>query len=119
MVMKANNKVETDGEDQKKKILSLEDDVCVEYSVEGEALVVRRTLNMHVKVNDSEGQMENIFHIRCHVHNKVCSLIIDGGSCINIASIELVRKLNLYATKHLMPYKLQMLNDGGEVKVNK
>jgi len=53
--MKANNKVETDGEDQKKKMLSLEDDVCVEYLVEGEALVVKRTLNMHVKVNDSEG----------------------------------------------------------------
>jgi len=53
--MKVNNKVKTDVEDQEKKMLSLEDDVCVEYQVEGETLVVRRTLNMHVKVNDSEG----------------------------------------------------------------
>ena len=48
-------------------------------------LVVRRTLNMHVKVDDLEGQRENIFHRRCHVYNMVCSLIIDGGSCTNVA----------------------------------
>jgi hypothetical protein len=30
-------------------------DVCVEYLVEGEALVVRRALIMHIKVDDSEG----------------------------------------------------------------
>jgi hypothetical protein len=63
-------------------------DVCVEYLVEGEALVVRRTLIMHVKMDDSEGQRENIFHMRYHVHNKTCNLIIDGGSCIIVASTE-------------------------------
>jgi len=47
------------------------------------------------------------------------SLIIDGNSCINVASIELVRKLNLHTNKHHIPYKLQWLNDVGEVKVNK
>jgi hypothetical protein len=31
------------------------DDVCLEYLVEGETLIVRREMNMHVKVNDSEG----------------------------------------------------------------
>jgi hypothetical protein len=82
------------------------DNVCVRYPVEGEALVVMRALNMHVKVDDSEGQRENIFHTRCHVHNKVCSLIIDGDSCTNIASTKLVRKLNLHTTKHSILYKL-------------
>jgi hypothetical protein len=61
----------------------------------------------------------NIFHTRCQVYNKICSLIIDGGSCTNIASAEFVRKLNLYTTKHHIPYKLQWLNDDGEVKENK
>jgi hypothetical protein len=74
---------------------------------------------MYVKVNDSEGQIGNIFHTRCHIHNKVCSLIIDGGSCSNVTSIKLMRKLNLHTTKHLIPYKLQWLNNGGEKKVNK
>jgi hypothetical protein len=86
--MKANNEIETDGEDKEKKMSPLEDanNVCVEYLIEGETLVVRRALNMHIKVDDLEGQRENIFHTRCHVHNKVCSFIIDGGSCISLAS---------------------------------
>jgi hypothetical protein len=82
------------------------DDICVEYLIKGEALMVRRALNMHAKVDDLEGQKENIFYTRCHVYNKVCSLIIDGGSCTSIASTELVRKLNLHTTKHPIVYKL-------------
>jgi len=38
---------------------------------------------------------ENIFHIRCHIRNKVCNMIIDNGSCTKITSITLVIKLNL------------------------
>ena len=36
-----------------------------------------------------------------------------------MASTTLVEKLNLPTLKHLRPYKLQWLNDCGEVKVNK
>ena len=39
-----------------------------------------------MKEDDIEQQHENIFHTRCHVNNKICSLIIDGGSCTNVAS---------------------------------
>jgi len=54
--MNTNNEVETDEEDEEKKMPPLEDvdDVCVEYLVEGE-VVVRRGEDMHVKVDDSEG----------------------------------------------------------------
>jgi len=55
---------------------------------------------MYVKVDYSKGKMENIHHTRCLIHNKVCSLIIDGVSCTNVASTELVKKLNL----HLINY---------------
>jgi hypothetical protein len=57
MIMKANNKVGTNGEDGEDKMPPLEDanDVCVEYPVEEEALVVMRALNMHVNVDDLEG----------------------------------------------------------------
>jgi hypothetical protein len=53
--MKDNKEIETDREDEKEKMPPLKDtnDVCVEYPVKGKALVVRRKLNMHVKVNDS------------------------------------------------------------------
>jgi hypothetical protein len=43
----------------------------------------------------------------------VCGLIIDNGSCVNVC------KLNLCPVKHAKPYRLQWLNDSGEVKVTK
>jgi len=69
MIIKTNNEVETSGEDKEEKMTSLEDvdDVCVEYPVKGEIFVVRRALNMHVKVDDLEDQREKVFHTRCHV----------------------------------------------------
>ncbi|KAH1038857.1 hypothetical protein J1N35_040600 [Gossypium stocksii] len=50
---------------------------------------------------------------------KVCSLIVDGGSCTNVESTMLVEKLGLPTTKHPHSYKVQWLNDGGELKVTK
>ena len=64
-------------------------------------------------------QREHIFHTRCHVQNKVCSLIIDSGSCTNVASTLLVDKLKLKTLRHQKPYKLQWLSECGEVKVTK
>jgi len=37
-----------------------------------------------------EEERENIFHYRCTVQGKVCSLIIDGGSCAKVASSSMV-----------------------------
>ncbi|KAG8490723.1 hypothetical protein CXB51_013780 [Gossypium anomalum] len=80
-------------------------------------LVVKRSLS--IQSPENEQQRENIFHSRCQVQGKVCSLIIDGGSCTNVASTLMVDKLGLTTTKQLSPYKLQWLNDGGEIKVAK
>jgi len=60
---------------------------------------------------------ENIFHMCLDVQNKVYSLIIDRGSCANVASTTLVSKLNLCMIKHNKPYRLQLLNDCNKVKV--
>ena len=46
-------------------------------------------------------------------------MIIDGGSCTNVASTTLVEKLGLPTSKLPRPYKLQWLNDSEEVRVNK
>lgn len=40
------------------------------------------------------------------MQNKICSLIIDNGSCTNIASVDLVGKFYFQITKHHVPYKL-------------
>jgi hypothetical protein len=81
-------------------------------------LVARRVLNVQVKEEESN-QRENLFHTRCFVNNKVCSVIIDGGSCTNVASTYLVEKLALTTLKHPLPYRLQWLNECGEVKVTR
>jgi hypothetical protein len=44
-------------------------------------------------------------------------MIIDGGSCANVTSDTLVKKLNLSCLKHPRPYILQWLNECGEMKV--
>ena len=46
-------------------------------------------------------------------------MIIDGGSCTNVASTTMVEKLGMPTSKHPRSYKLQWLNDSGEVRVNK
>ncbi|KAL4348832.1 hypothetical protein GQ457_17G008640 [Hibiscus cannabinus] len=51
--------------------------------------------------------------------DKVCVVIIDSGSCTNVASSVMVDNLGLKTTKHPHPYKLQWLNDGGELKVTR
>ena len=111
----------TDNEEEEEPMIPLDDtsDTDMEYPVEGEALLTRRVLNTRVKEDDIEQQRDNILHTLCHVYNKVCSLIIDGGSCANFSSILLVEKLQLPILKHPRPYKLQWLNDSGEVRVQK
>ena len=72
-------------------------------------LVRRRVSSAQVKEDVVEQQHENMFHTRCHVNNKVCSLIIDGGSYVNVASALLVEKLQLPTLEQPKPYKLQWL----------
>ena len=81
-------------------------------------LVTRRLLNAQPKAKEDE-QRKNLFHTRCLIHDKVCSLIIDGGGCTNVASEELVEKLGLELYKHPKPYLLQWLNEEGGLKISK
>ncbi|KAK1581185.1 hypothetical protein Q3G72_003854 [Acer saccharum] len=118
MVLKDDGDIDSEDESDDESMPPLEDASDFEYSVGGELLVSRRALSAQAK-EDDEVQRDNIFHTRCHVNDKVCSMIIDGGSCTNVASTTLVEKLNLTTFKHPKPYKLQWLNDSGEVRVNK
>jgi len=85
------NIVESESEGDKSMAETEESYDEVEYAVEGKALVSRRVLNSQVKEDDMEQQRENIFHTRCLINNKVCNMIIDGGSCTNVASTTLLR----------------------------
>ena len=93
-----------------------EERLCEERGIN---LVVMRALSTQVKEKIDEAQRENIFHARCLINSKTCSLIVDGGSCTNVASTTLVERLALPMKDHPRPYKLQWLNNSGEVKVTK
>lgn len=83
---------------------------------EGDCLVVRRALS-GTAVKDTSQQRESIFRTRCTVLNKVCSLVIDGGSCTNVASDTLISKLKLPVEPHPSPYDIQWLNQGKGIQV--
>ncbi|KAE8702205.1 putative Concanavalin A-like lectin protein kinase family protein [Hibiscus syriacus] len=94
-----------------------QDEETKENADHGEMLVSKRCLQSQTSQEDI--QRNNIFHTRCHVKDKVCTMIIDGGSCTNVASTLMVEKLELATSKHPTPYKLQCLNEGGELNVTK
>ncbi|XP_074298968.1 uncharacterized protein LOC141629960 [Silene latifolia] len=75
---------------------------------------------MHTQPQPLEmDQRHQIFRSRCTIKGKVCNLIIDGGSCTNVASSTLVEKHSLPTQDHPCPYKLRWLNKGAEVRVDK
>ena len=63
-------------------------------------------------------QQENVFHSCCTVEGKVCSLIIDGGSCANVVSLSMIEKLGLQATQYPHPYNIQWPNQSKGLQVN-
>ena len=95
----------------KRSIFDEED--SFDYPAHGPLLVTRRSLSVQPKTNEKE-QRENLFHSRCLISEKVCSLIIDGWSCTNIATDILVRKLGLATRPLSRPFRLEWLNETGE-----
>jgi len=71
-------------------------------------VVLRRVLSAQKGAQDE--QRENIFRSHCTVQGKVCSVIINGGSCANIVSLSMIEKLGLQTMTHPHPYNIQWLN---------
>jgi hypothetical protein len=51
------------------------------------------------------------------IKNRRARVIIDGGSCNNLVSSDLVKKLSLLTRPRPHPYHIQWFNDSGKVKV--
>ena len=82
MLTRDNGEVGSESEEMPPLVDRSDEEIA--YPVEGEALVISRALNIQIKEDDVDQQWENIFHTRCHIQNKVCSMIIDGGSDANL-----------------------------------
>src|SRR3954454_24205657 len=75
------------------------------------SLVVTKVLT--TQPHAMEDQRCNIFQTRAGINGKSIKVIVDGGSCHNLASMELCTKLR----KHPSPYFVQWLSDNGSVKI--
>eukprot|EP00268_Persea_americana_P043098 TRINITY_DN43212_c0_g1_i5.p1 TRINITY_DN43212_c0_g1~~TRINITY_DN43212_c0_g1_i5.p1 ORF type:complete len:723 (-),score=103.29 TRINITY_DN43212_c0_g1_i5:2428-4533(-) len=86
---------------------------------DGPLLVVRRACLAPRDASGDGWLRKNIFQSKCTVEGKVCKFVIDSGSCENVISKEVVRKLGLATEKHPNPYKLTWLQEGKKVTVSK
>ncbi|XP_062089604.1 uncharacterized protein LOC133796139 [Humulus lupulus] len=103
MLINAQGELESENEEEvdDDAMPPLEDADDEQNAMVGDLLVARRVLNVQIK------------------EEEICSVIIDGGSCTNVASTYLVEKLALTTLKHPHPYRLQWLNDCSEIKVTR
>uniref|UniRef100_A0A151UDM0 Transposon Ty3-I Gag-Pol polyprotein n=1 Tax=Cajanus cajan TaxID=3821 RepID=A0A151UDM0_CAJCA len=76
---------------------------------ERDLLLVRRLISNQSSEID-QSQREKLFHTRCKVLEKTCSLIVYSGSTSNCCSTRLVDKLALTTKPHPKPYKMQWIN---------
>jgi len=66
---------------------------------------------------DVKGQRSNIFQSECKIQDKVCKLIIDGGSFTNAISSDVVHALSLSMRRLPTPRYIQWMNHSGTLKI--
>jgi len=99
-----------EGRDKDVHLMEVEDE-CVKKVDDRELLALRRALSGQRAPNHEE-QRENIFHKRCTINGRACSLTMDRGRHANVASTTLVDKLQPKAELRPQPYSIQWLDQG-------
>jgi len=84
-------------------------DEVIEEADEGELLVLRRVLSNQRGVKDDQRE-------RCTVQGKVCSLIINGGSCANVVSLSMIDGDHHEQAPSTQPVSPQIHSSSKEVK---
>lgn len=70
--------------------------------------------------NPSDDWLRNsVFQSTCTINGKVCSFIIDSGSCENVISESAITELGLPTEVHPHPYKLVWLSRGTDVLISR
>jgi hypothetical protein len=83
-----------------------------------ESLIVQRVLSAQMEKAE-QNQRHTLFQTKCVIKERSCRVIIDGGSCNNLASSDMVEKLALTTQPHPHSYCIQWLNNTGKAKVTK
>ena len=82
------------------------------------SLIVQRVLSVQMEQAE-QSQRHNLFQTKFVINNRSCRVIIDGGSCNNLASMDMVEKLGLTTKQHPRPYYIQWFNSCGKLKVTR
>jgi hypothetical protein len=81
-----------------------------------ESLIVQRVLSTQIE-RVEQNQRHTLFQTKCVIKERSCRMIIDGGSCNNLASSDMVDKIALTTKPHPHPHHIQWLNNSGKAKV--
>jgi hypothetical protein len=83
-----------------------------------ESLIVQRVLSTQME-RVEQNQRHTLFQTKCVINERSCRMIIDGGSCNNLASSDMVDMIALTTKPHPRPHHIQWLNNSGKAKVTK
>lgn len=83
----------------------------------GENLMIRRAL-WNEETDENPVMRKSLFKTRYKIAGKCCKEIIDSGSSDNLASEELVTKLQLPRMKHPKPYQIVWIRDNHKLLVS-
>jgi hypothetical protein len=93
-----------------------EEHIGAEAAEHYESLMVQRVLNTQLE-RAEQNQCHTLCQTKCVIKVRSCCVIIDGGSCNNLASDEMVEKLSLATKSHPQPYYIPWLNSSRKLKV--
>ena len=96
----------------------LEEQIGVEDADHYESLIAQRVLSKQIEKAE-KNQRHTLFQTKCVIEEHSCCLIIDGGSCNNLASNDMVEKLAFTTKLHPHPYHIRWLNNTSKVKVTR
>jgi hypothetical protein len=83
-----------------------------------ESLIMQCVLSTQME-RVKQNQRHTLFQTKCVIKKQSCRMIIDGGSCNNLASSDMVEKFAITTEPHPRPYHIQWLNNSGKAKVTK
>ena len=83
------------------------------------SILVQCVSNTQLEHEPEKLQRHNLFHMFLIVKDCRVRTIIDSGSCNNLVSSDLVKKLGLTTRAHSKPYYHEWLNNSGKEKVTR
>ncbi|KAK1664082.1 hypothetical protein QYE76_052241 [Lolium multiflorum] len=98
--------------DSEREMEAMEADTVDQYK----SLVAQRVLRVQLSKSKHD-QRHGLFQTRRVVKERAIRIIIDGGSCNNLASVDMVEKLSLPTRQRTHPYYIQWVESSRKLKM--